>query len=128
MVIYAIINYIYVDLEVYMEHIINVTHELEARDIRYYSIEKVMSSHMFDDFIKVENVSIEKWVSRRMLRVEGIVRLYGYKVEDGGFFDLINLKYYDKSSIFLEDAKIKSIRGEFELSKIKIKKKKKYKI
>ena len=102
-----------------MEHIINVTHELEARDVRYYSIEKVMSSHMFDDFIKVENVSIEKWVSRRMLRVESIVRLYGYKVEDGGFFDLINLKYYDKNSILLEDAKIKSIRGELELSKIK---------
>ena len=102
-----------------MEHIINVTHELEARDVRYYSIEKVMSNHMFDDFIKVENVSIEKWVSRRMLRVEGIVRLYGYKVEYGGFFDLINLKYYDKNSILLEDAKIKSIRGELELSKIK---------
>ena len=65
-----------------MEHIINVTHELEARNVRYYSIENLMSSHMFDDFIKVENVSIEKWVSRRMLRVEGIVRLYGYKVEE----------------------------------------------
>ena len=44
-----------------MEHIINVTHELEARNVRYYSIENLMSSHMFDDFIKVENVSIEKW-------------------------------------------------------------------
>lgn len=105
-----------------MEHTINVTHELEGKDVRYYSIGKVISSHIFDDFIKVENVSIEKWVSRRMIRVEGIVRLYGYKVEDGGFFDLINLKYYDKNSILLEDAKIKSIMGEFELSKIKKKK------
>lgn len=102
-----------------MEHIINVTYELEGKDVRYYSIGKVISSRMLDDFIKVESVSIEKWVSRRMIRVEGIVRLYGYKVEDGGFFDLINLKYYDKNSNLLGDARIKSIRGELELSKIK---------
>jgi len=104
-----------------MDEIIYITHELMGEDVRYYgvSIKNNLKSKL-SDFIEINNMSVEKWASgRKMLRVEGTVRLYGYKVEDGGFFDLLNLKYYDKSSSLVQNSQIKSIRGECKLSKVK---------
>ena len=100
---------------------IYITHELEGKDIRYYDASiKLNLKNKPSDFIEISNMSVEKWASgRKILKVEGTVRLYGYKVEEGGFFDLLNLKYYDKNSLILENAQIRSISGECELSKIK---------
>lgn len=104
-----------------MDEIIYITHELEGKDIRYYDASiKLNLKNKLSDFIEISNMSVEKWANeRKMLRVEGIVRLYGYKVEDGGFFDLLNLKYYDKSSLLVQNSQIKSISGECKLSKVK---------
>ena len=76
-----------------MEHIINVTHELEARDVRYYSIEKVMSSHMFDDFIKVENVSIILKSLSTLTAPNSIISFINFRS------DLLYEPFHSKSSI-----------------------------
>ena len=37
------------------------------------------------------------------------MHLYGYKVENGGFFDLLNLKYYPEYSKIVQEGNIKEV-------------------
>jgi len=40
------------------------------------------------------------------IRVHGKVHLYGFKVEDGGFFDIINNEYYDERNKLIKNGEI----------------------
>ena len=104
-----------------MDRLVYITHELEGKEVRYYDAStKLFLKNKLSDFVEISNMSVEKWANgRKIVRVEGIVRLYGYKVEGGGFFDLLNLRYYGEFSSLVQNSQIKSISGECNLSKVK---------
>lgn len=91
------------------------THELFYIDSQYYFdtedyVAKIKNH--FEEIYSIDNVLIAKTSSpyegaiMRSIKVRGMVHLYGFKVENGGFFDSVNGIYYDESYPFFKNCKI----------------------
>lgn len=91
-----------------MENSLVYTHELIANQTKIYEKSVLAIENRINaDFEKIDSVSLTKWANgQKMLEVKGKVHLYGFKVENGGFFDVINMKYYSEFSELFKNATI----------------------
>ncbi len=86
-----------------MENSLVYTHELIANQTKIYEEDDLA---FIRDFEKINSYSLTKCEGKKMLEVKGRVHLYGFKVENGGFFDVINMKYYSEFSELFKNATI----------------------
>ncbi len=89
------------------------THELLAEDVKYYMKEEDYVSKIksyFEEIYDINNVFLDEAVAFSSIipsiRVHGLVHLYGFKVEDGGFFDVVNGRYYSNDEKIVKKGKI----------------------
>lgn len=88
-----------------MEYEILYTHELSSNVTIYFDKEDPeLKKHIRETFETVD--FIENLIEENKLKVDGVIHLYGYKVENGGFFDLKNLVYYSSEHEFVKNAQI----------------------
>ncbi len=110
-----------------MKEEIRFTHELKSNVIRIYSKKerKVMRRILseFENIHKMEIIYCK--TDNPAIKVEGTMHLYGYKLENGGFFDVVNYKYYNKESDLVRNGTINECKKNLILSKVKIKAKQK---
>ena len=87
------------------------THELTINTTKIYekgvlSIGGVINS----EFERLDSVKpLSSTNGQKFVEVTGLMHLYGYKVENGGFFDLLNLKYYPEYSKMVQEGNIKEV-------------------
>ena len=82
-----------------MEEYIYVTHEMLIKTIRVYTLKRFKNCEK--DFETI--ISFKKTNTGKHIIAEGLVRLYGYKIEgdgyDCGFYDVFNRRLYTKKEI-----------------------------
>lgn len=80
---------------------IEVTHEMIIEDYKkIYFAEALNAGNIVNkDFIQIDNVELLKGnrINIKFVEVTGTIHFYGYKVENGGFYDIINNEYYDET-------------------------------
>ncbi len=97
-----------------MDSHIRYTHELISYNEKTYIIgQRHIRKRIKRDFEKVDSIELSKlsdgsWA----LRVKGPVHLYGYKVEDGGFYDLMHTRYYPEYYEFVKNGEIINCSGK----------------
>ena len=96
-----------------MDSHIRYTHELISYNEKMYIIgEKNIRKRIKRDFASVDSIELTKLSDgSRALIVRGPVHLYGYKVENGGFYDLMHTRYYPEYYEFVKNADIKECCG-----------------
>lgn len=100
---------------------LNYTHELVLSLKKVYPMNVLEIGNVINhDFEEIDNIRIINLGDGiKLLEVSGKVHLYGYKVENGGFFDLINSVYYNENSNIFKNGLIS------ELDKSPVQKRKK---
>ena len=95
------------------------THELFTIDTKIYFsneenyINKI--NNYFEELYDVNHVFIDDPVNGEIIsaiRVRGKVHLYGFKVENGGFFDILGNKYYNENDAFFKRSVIIPVNNE----------------
>lgn len=87
------------------------THELISSDTRIFDRnDSELKKHISETFETID--FIENLLEEKKLKVDGVIHLYGYKVENGGFFDLINLVYYSNEHEFVKNAQIIEVNSK----------------
>jgi len=80
------------------EQEIFLTHEIVVKDAELYSISN--PKRLVDKlktYSNIENIDIIKIGGKVYLELYGTRSMYGYKIEDDGFYDLFDQRYYSKS-------------------------------
>lgn len=87
------------------------THELTIYTTKIYE-KGVLSigGAINAEFERLDSVKpLSSTNGQKFVEVTGLMHLYGYKVENGGFFDLLNLKYYPEYSKTVQEGNIKEV-------------------
>lgn len=91
-----------------MEKQIQYTHELLFKGSKVYDQsvleEKNVINSEFERIDRLNPINFSNGI--KLLEVEGLMHLYGFKVENGGFYDLINGQYYPENSEVYKNGKI----------------------
>ncbi len=118
-----------------MNKMIRITHELIGKAVRSYELtkkddesyfkeEKRLTKKMIQEFKNIDSISFSYPNAKNpSIIVEGTIHLYGYKLEDGGFFDMLNFEYYSGESTLVKTATIIDRKSTLNFSKVKIKNK-----
>ena len=99
------------------------THELISKDTRFYSKkERKVMQRILKEFEDIDKMQIIYFNTENpLIKVDGTIHLYGYKVEGRGFLDIINFAYYsEESSVFKNAEIIETKQPELQFSKVKI--------
>ena len=97
-----------------METNVIYTHELTINTTKIYekgvlSIGGVINS----EFERLDTIKpLNSTTGQKFIEVSGLMHLYGYKVENGGFFDLKNLKYYPEFSRIVQEGTITEVKAK----------------
>ena len=90
------------------------THELIIKTRKIYGMEVLEQRNVinreFERIDAVKVIHISKDI--KFLQVDGIMHLYGFKVEDGGFYDAMNNNYYPENDINLLNGTINKLSNE----------------
>ena len=72
-----------------------ITHEMVVKDSELYlltDLKRIVDK--LKSYIKIEEIKVETINNKPYLSLYGIRKIYGYKVEDGGFYDFFDNRYY----------------------------------
>lgn len=98
-----------------MDTHVKYTHELKYYGSKIYKGDKRIK-HEFENIDTVEPVI---WTNgKKYIKVTGTLHLYGYKVENGGFFDIINVKYYPEYHDYVKNGEISEARCNYIQTKL----------
>ncbi len=91
-----------------MDSHIRYTHELISYNQKTYIIgQRNIKKRIQRDFERIDNIfNVTLPDGSKALIVNGTVHLYGYKVENGGFYDLLHTRYYPEYYEFVKNAEI----------------------
>ncbi len=91
-----------------MDSHIKYTHELISYNQKMYiKGQKNIKKRIQRDFERIDNIyNVTLSDGSKALIVNGTVHLYGYKVENGGFYDLLHTRYYPEYYEFVKNAEI----------------------
>lgn len=79
------------------EQVLFLTHELIVKDCQLYGINHPKRLiNQLQTYDSIENISLTKISGNLYLELYGVRKMYGYKIEDDGFYDLLNNRYYSK--------------------------------
>ena len=83
------------------------THELISYDTKYFEDNTKFQDVINNYFEEIYDIKLDNYTfGKTMIMVKGKMHLYGFLVQDGGFFDVYNNVYYDEDSPFLKNATI----------------------
>lgn len=74
---------------------IDITHSMKITNIDYYTYNIFTKNKIIAQYESISNIEKRIWTDGRvMLQIKGTKIVYGYKIEDRGFYDVINDKFY----------------------------------
>lgn len=95
-----------------MEKEITITHSMTFKDLHYYDYNN-KSLKFLKNYDDIEQQSIVKWKDGLKLRIYGTRTIYGYRIENNGFYDVINDDYMSEERIKsdIKLLEIKELKG-----------------
>ncbi len=96
---------------------IQYTHEMFVKTKKLYTKDVLGQRNVinreFEHIDDVSLVTLDKGI--QFVQVEGTLHLYGFQVENGGFYDVINGVYYPQTCLYYINGTVKSNQNELTM-------------